>query len=349
MISHENGSFLPLAVALLIVGLGTKTAFFPLHTWLPSAHGEAPTPVSAILSGVMIKISFLAMWRILSFVGAVEFETFLLWGGVATALVGVVMAIIQIDIKRLLACHSVSQMGIIVAAFGAGHSLGRTSSLLHLMNHSLFKSLLFLSAGIIILRTGKRKIGSLSGVMRQMPVPSICLLVGACAIAGVPGFNGFVSKNWVSQSLKNHYVAYCAIFLTNALTATSMLKLASILWGRSGGNAPLKATNPFLVFPSVSLACFCLLLGVLPATTIGSIKNMLGFGGMRLFAGALYSYRNIISSAGTLGLGAIFYFCLLSTSGQHIAHRLESKRLGLNAKLLLAIASVIAFSIILGK
>ncbi len=227
---------LHLAAAALVVGVGLKAAFVPLHTWLPAAHAAAPHPVSALLSGVMIKISFLAVWRILAALGATGIQGLFLWLGPLTALLGVLLALAQTDGKRLLAYHSVSQMGLIAAAYGAAARLGPPAliaSLAHILSHSLFKSLLFLSVGAVIHLGGRRDLGDSS---RANPRPWLIsfFLVGALAIAGLPPLNGFVSKTLVGSLFKGAGALGIAIRLTAVGTAASMIKLSALFRGPGG-------------------------------------------------------------------------------------------------------------------
>jgi formate hydrogenlyase subunit 3/multisubunit Na+/H+ antiporter MnhD subunit len=222
---------LQLAVVCLAIGAGVKAGFVPFHTWLPDAHAAAPHPVSAVLSGVMIKISFLVVWRLLVLFAAGQLQQVLLWVGAVTAVFGVAAAIAQTDCKRLLAFSSVSQMGYIVAAFGAGSAAALGASLYHLVNHSLFKSLLFLSIGAVIHVTGERDIGRLrrlGGLAGRMPGVFALFLVGALSIAGLPPFNGYASKGLVAAGLHAWPVAYALILLAGAGTVASFLKLSGI-------------------------------------------------------------------------------------------------------------------------
>jgi len=203
---------------LLLVGFGVKAGMVPLHVWLPAAHPVAPAPASALLSGVMIKAGAYGLFRSLNMLLRPETgaET---WGdsvdmglvlavlGIVTLLVGVVMALLQNSIKRMLAWSSVSQMGFILTGLGAGAMLAADGAmataggLLHVVNHALFKSCLFLAAGAIALRCGTAEMDRLGGLWRQMPLTFACVLVAAAGIAGVPLFNGFVSKSMIHHGL----------------------------------------------------------------------------------------------------------------------------------------------------
>ncbi len=192
---------------LAIVGFGAKAGLVPFHIWLPEAHPAAPSPVSAVMSGVMIKTGIYGILRILTFLGPPH----LWWGwllvglGLVSGIYGVVMALAQHDLKRLLAFHSVENIGIIALGMGLGvlglawrmpllATLGFAGALLHVVNHALFKGLLFMGAGSVQHATGTREIDLLGGLMKRMPWTGATFLVGAIAICGIPPLNGFVSE-----------------------------------------------------------------------------------------------------------------------------------------------------------
>ena len=204
--------------ALLLVGFGVKAGMVPLHIWLPAAHPVAPAPASALLSGVMIKAGAYGLFRSLNMLlrpetGAETWSDSIDMGlvlavlGIVTLVVGVLMALLQNSIKRMLAWSSVSQMGFILTGLGAGAMLAADGAmataggLLHVVNHALFKSCLFLAAGAIALRCGTAEMDRLGGLWRQMPLTFACVLVAAAGIAGVPLFNGFVSKSMIHHGL----------------------------------------------------------------------------------------------------------------------------------------------------
>jgi hydrogenase-4 component B len=210
LVSLASGLSPGLATAIFLLalfGFGLKAGIMPLHIWLPSSHAIAPSHVSAIMSGVIIKMGIYGLIRITSLVPNPPIA----WGGVILALgvisgvLGVAFAIGQHDLKRLLAYHSIENIGIIVMGLGLallGRSLHRPEwtvlglggALLHVWNHALFKSLLFLSAGSVIHSTRTREIDHLGGLARRMPRTAGCFLVGAVAICGLPPLNGFVSE-----------------------------------------------------------------------------------------------------------------------------------------------------------
>jgi len=193
---------------LAVVGFGTKAGFMPFHVWLPEAHPAAPSHVSALMSGVMIKTGIYGLLRTLSFLSASPPSW---WGwviliiGAVSGICGVLFALAQHDFKRLLAYHSVENIGIIAMGLGLGllgisygnpviAFLGFAGGLIHVVNHAVFKSLLFLSAGSVLHATGTREIDHLGGLLKKMPYTGIAFLVGSVAICGLPPLNGFVSE-----------------------------------------------------------------------------------------------------------------------------------------------------------
>jgi hydrogenase-4 component B len=192
---------------LAVIGFGTKAGFIPMHVWLPEAHPAAPSHVSAVMSGVMIKTGIYGLLRTLTFLG----EPAEWWGwtflaiGVVSGVLGVLYAVSQHDLKRLLAYSSVENIGIMALGLGAGllgicwnnptmATLGFTGALLHVVNHAVFKSLLFLGAGSVLQATGTGRLDRLGGLLKRMPVTGATFLIGAAAISGLPPLNGFVGE-----------------------------------------------------------------------------------------------------------------------------------------------------------
>jgi len=184
-------------LALFIMGFALKSGLVPFHAWLPDAHPAAPAPMSAMLSGVVIKtMGIYALLRVLfNIIGiSVIASSILVWLGIISMSVGVLLAIGQWDFKRLLAYHSISQVGYVIFGIGLGTPLGIIGGLFHLFNHSLFKSLLFLNSGAVEFATGTRRLDQLKGVSSEMPVTSATSLVASLSIAGIPPLCGFWSK-----------------------------------------------------------------------------------------------------------------------------------------------------------
>jgi hydrogenase-4 component B len=208
-----NPTMLAWGLGLLVAGFGIKGGMAPLHLWLPHAHSAAPTPASALLSGLLIKVGAygllrvgqLAGWEGLNSGGWLSQGLILL--GIATMITGVMAALLQGDAKRLLAYHSVSQMGYIILGLGvamylgSGGSMGFIGAVYHLINHALFKAALFLGVGVIYVHTKETNLYRLGGLWRQFPVTAFLMLLAAFGIAGVPGLNGYASKTMLHHAL----------------------------------------------------------------------------------------------------------------------------------------------------
>lgn len=261
-----------LAAALLFIGFGAKAGIAPFHPWLPDAHAEAPTPVSVLLSGVMIKMALYALVRTVTlfYPDWPALAVFAVALGTFTMVVGVVLALGQDDLKRLFAYSSVSQIGYVLAGVGLGTYLGAFGGLYHLLNHAIFKALLFMTAGAIIYATGARRISELGGLARRMPVTSACFLVGALALAGLPPFNGFWSKLTVYLALADAGLWWAAIIavLTSALTLVALVRPAyRVLWAAPAAGAlqgDVREVPAALWLPMVALAILCVVLGLAP-------------------------------------------------------------------------------------
>jgi multicomponent Na+:H+ antiporter subunit D len=201
--STIGGNYQPIhlfAVALFIAGFGLKAALIPFHAWLPDAHPSAPAPISAMLSGVLIKtIGIYAMARIiLNVIGLTPLVSYiLLVMGTISMVIGVLLCMGQEDIKRFLAYSSISQVGYIVLGIGLGTRLGIAAALFHLINHAVFKSLLFLNSGAVEYATGTRDLNKMGALKDKMPVTSTTSLIGSMSIAGIPPFAGFWSKLFI--------------------------------------------------------------------------------------------------------------------------------------------------------
>jgi hydrogenase-4 component B len=278
---------------LALVGFGVKAGIMPLHVWLPSAHAITPSHVSAIMSGVIIKMGIYGLVRVTSLVPHPP----LLWGEIVLALgavsgvLGVAFAIGQHDLKRLLAYHSIENIGIIVMGVGLallGRSLhqpewivlGLSGGLLHVWNHALFKALLFLSAGSVIHAVHTREIDHLGGLAKRMPYTALGFLVGAVAICGLPPLNGFVSEFLIylglfdtlglrgGPSLAGAAFAVPALALVGALAAACFVKAFGAVFlgtGRSEHAAHAHESGPAMLGPMAVLAACCVFIGLAPA------------------------------------------------------------------------------------
>jgi multicomponent Na+:H+ antiporter subunit D len=186
--------------AMFLAGFGLKAAIMPFHAWLPDAHPSAPAPVSAILSGVVIKVAGVyALIRIFLYLypRTPQIQYVFIVLGVVSMAFGAIIAYFQDDIKRMLAYSSISQVGYIMIGLGIGHPLAIAGALFHILNHAQFKSLLFLNSGALQYRTGTRNMTEMGGLESRMPITSTTSIFGTLSIAGIPPFNGFFSKLFI--------------------------------------------------------------------------------------------------------------------------------------------------------
>lgn len=192
-----QSKIIPFVSALFLMGFGLKAALIPFHAWLPDAHSSAPTPISAMLSGLLIKVlGIYALSRIFFniFGMSQQVSLILITLAVISMIVASIMAFGQTDIKRLFAYSSISQIGYIVLGLGVGTPLAIMGALFHLLNHSIFKSLLFLNAGAVEICSGTRDLKTMPGVLAKSPVTAYTNLIGAMSICGIPPLGGFWSK-----------------------------------------------------------------------------------------------------------------------------------------------------------
>jgi formate hydrogenlyase subunit 3/multisubunit Na+/H+ antiporter MnhD subunit len=288
------------AFLLAFFGFGAKAGILPLHVWLPEAHPAAPSPVSALMSGVMLKTAIYGWLRIVFEILPVQHAW---WGvlalavGLVTALFGVVFAAIQTDMKRLLAYSSIENIGLLAVGIGlallfngyrmtALAALALTAVLYHALNHAFFKSLLFLGTGAVLHATGERNLGKLGGLLRFMPWVGWLALVGALAAAGLPPLNGFVSEWLLLQSFLftlglpgtfiNNLVPVVAagVALVAALGGYVMVKFFGVIFLGQPRESRLAASHDAARWERIGLVWLgagCVLLGLLPAQVIALI------------------------------------------------------------------------------
>lgn len=271
-----------------LVGFGTKAGFVPMHFWLPEAHPAAPSHVSALMSGVMIKTGIYGILRVMTFLQ----QPLAWWGwalvaiGAVSGIAGVLLALAQHDLKRLLAYHSVENIGIIAMGMGLGvvgitsgsplmAALGFCGGLFHVVNHGIFKSLLFLGAGSVLHATGTRDLDRMGGLMKRMPVSGATFLVGAAAICGLPPLNGFVSEFLIYASgftgVSSGASSWSGLAVIASLALIGGLALACftkafgvVFLGEPRTDAMQKAHEgpPSMQAPMVALAVLCAAVGL---------------------------------------------------------------------------------------
>ena len=231
---HSNSDVVRLAYIFMVGGISVKAALFPVFTWLPRAHGVAQSTISALLSGLIVKAALYIFIRVNNemFANAnYQMGEVFFWVGTVTAIIGVSFALAQKDLKQILAYHTISQVGIMMMGLASAAHLSQLGGLLHIFNHALFKSLLFLGAGFVIKAYHCKKVHEIRGVFKTMPWTAILLIVGMLSISGAPLFNGFVSKSLVKYDFKHDQLKMILFSIINLGTITSFIKFSQILFG----------------------------------------------------------------------------------------------------------------------
>ncbi|MDP8220597.1 MAG: proton-conducting transporter membrane subunit [Candidatus Stygibacter frigidus] len=288
-----SANFIKFVSLLFLVGFGLKAAIFPFHSWLPDAHSSAPSPISAMLSGVLIKaIGLYVIFRLFfnMFALNADIAMTILVLGTLSMIIGGLMAIGQWDMKRLLAYSSISQMGYVVMAVGIGMTImvkdgSKTiaafaflGALLHLLNHSVFKSLLFLNAGAVEYSTGIRDMRKLGGLAEKMPITSKTSLIASLSISGIPPFNGFFSKLIIIlAAVRAHYywLAFLAVAVS-VVTISYFMKFQKYIFYNKPGeyDNQIKEVPAPMSIAMVILALLCLMLSLM---VIPSIRDQFIF------------------------------------------------------------------------
>lgn len=260
-----------LAAALLTIGFGIKCAMMPLHTWLPDAHSIAPSPVSALLSGIVIKIGVYAFFRAVQLFRRCplsdQLSTLLLYVGAMTAIGGALMAFVQRDLKRLLAYSSINQIGYILIGIGVGTTGGLNGALCHTVNHALAKSCLFLCAGLIIQHTGTRNMTELGAVAHEMPGVTTIFSLASLSLIGIPPAGGFFSKLMIglSSAQSGHPGVAVIIFCTSLITGAYFLKcIGTFFQGKAEPGISPKPCSTRAYLPLILLVSGVFLAAIFP-------------------------------------------------------------------------------------
>jgi formate hydrogenlyase subunit 3/multisubunit Na+/H+ antiporter MnhD subunit len=327
----------PFLTALFFIGLigfGTKAGFFPMHIWLPAAHPVAPTPVSALLSGVVAKMGIYGLLRLLTWLPPlpVVCGACLLAVAIVSGVMGVLYALAQHDLKRLLAYHTIENIGIIGIGIAVGMlgraanepavaALGFAGALLHVTNHALFKGLLFLSAGNVLHGTGTLAIERLGGLAKKTPANALFFLVGAIAICGLPPLNGFVSE-WViyaglftgvhqdiGASGGVPALGVFSLALMGGLALACFAKVFGVVFLGHPRDAHIEphATPPAMKLSMSGLAIACVFIGLAPGywvpLTYGATGTLVGLEADQVGA----SFRNVLNTGSSLSaMAAVF-------------------------------------------
>jgi len=304
------------------LGFGIKAGIIPFHKWLPYAHPASPSNISALMSGVMIKVAIYGLVRFLLLLPLQPWWGILILAmGTVSAVLGVIYALKEHDIKRLLAYHSIENIGIIligvglyviftVEGFPSIGMLALLGGLFHTLNHAIFKSLLFMTSGSIVNATGTRNIEEMGGLIKRMPKTAMLFLIGAISISALPPFNGFVSELMIFQTffqssvLSNPFLelllllALAVFALTSALAAACFVKAFGVTFlalPRSHEAKEAKESPKLMIIGSAILAALCVILGIFSSQIFGllgfsvEVPNMLFIGAILLgFYGLIF-------------------------------------------------------------
>jgi len=322
---------------LALVGFGSKAGIFPLHMWLPHAHPAAPSNISAVMSGVMIKMGIYGIFRLYATLDVTEliFGQAVLTLGIISGVLGVVYALGKHDLKKLLAYHSVENIGIILIGAGIGMigiasenmvmaSFGFAGSLLHVLNHSIFKSLLFLGAGAVLQKTGVRHIDQLGGLMKRMPTTGKTFLIGSVSISGLPPFNGFVSEFLIYYGAFHGLIlngssfiftmfAILSLAIIGGLAAACFSKVVGVVF--LGEPRTQKAADAFeagftMTLPMILLATACVVIGIFPEPFVMAV-----FQGLKsIKALHLVGIDELTIVTGNLAFAARLFLCVFILS-----------------------------------
>jgi formate hydrogenlyase subunit 3/multisubunit Na+/H+ antiporter MnhD subunit len=313
---------------LFFAGFGIKAGFIPLHTWLPHAHPAAPSHVSGVMSGVMIKMGIYGILRVLTYMHTdlLYIGIFILGISVISGVLGVTLAIVQHDIKKLLAYHSIENIGIIGIGIGLGvigvaenipviAVLGFAGGILHVLNHSLFKSLLFYSAGSVYQQTHTRNIDQLGGLIKKMPKTAVLFLLGSLAICGLPPFNGFVSefliysgmfKGLLPGDLPTDIIilfGFIGLVIIGGLAIFCFTKVFGIVFlgtPRSSKTDNATEAGNLMIFPQVLASVFIVVIGLFPGLIIHPLNRVVSIftGNTPVLTDALPVMNNLSLSSG---------------------------------------------------
>ncbi len=324
------GAMKYLISALMIIGFGVKAGMVPLHIWLPKAHPAAPTPASAVLSGILVKTGIFGIIITSVFLmdGDIYISYALIFSGLLNMSIGGYLALFQINIKKTLAYSSMSQLGYIIlgvglmGAMGEHNTLAVFGTLFHIFNHAIFKVMLFMGVGIIYMITHKLNINEIYGFGSFKPMLKLTFFIGFCAIIGLPGFNGFTSKTIIHHALAealqhtNPVLAYGGEFifyLSSAFTTAYLLKLYIALFVENNSRyyaSYSRYINKRAMFPMVISAALIIIIGIKPGiffTYFGDIYKVFGIHMEEMEHFHYFTFGNILSSIITIGLGILIY------------------------------------------
>lgn len=327
---HSLGNIKYVISSLLIIGFGVKAGMVPLHIWLPKAHPAAPTPASAVLSGILVKTGIFGIILTVVFMMEQDFylSVFLICIGLANMFTGGFLAIFQNNIKKTLAYSSMSQLGYLMLGIGCigllkdHQGIAVYGTLFHVFNHAIFKVMLFMGIGIIYMVTHKLDINDLRGFGTFKPVLKLTFFIGFCAIIGLPGFNGFISKTMIHHSLTDaghitgnslFIIGDILFYISSAFTTAYLLKLYIALFVENNSRyyaSYRKLINLRALFPMVISAFLILLFGIKPnifSNQFVNLNEVFHLHESEIFKMNYYNLKDILSSLINIGIGVLIY------------------------------------------
>ena len=295
-----------LAYALLLIGIGVNAAFLPLHTWMPDAYPRATITGSVFLCVFTTKTAIYLLARTFPGVEAVAYM-----GGVMS-IFGVIFALLQNDVRRLLTYHIISQLGYMIAGIGIGTALAVNGGIAHTFTNILFKTLLFMCMGAVIYRTGKNNLTELGGLAKKMPITAITCIIASLSISGAPGFNGFVSKGMVISSAAEAHKPLLELMLTLAGvgTALSFLKICYFTFFAKNEHIEAKEAPAMMQVAMCVTAFLCILTGVYPE----ALFAMLPYHPIHYHA---YSASHVVGVAQLLIFTSLVFMLAISIVSPH--------------------------------
>ena len=323
LISSASSGYIIFILILFFIAFGIKNAVWPFHTWLPPAHSEAPSPFSAVLSGILVRMGMYGFLLIIFTVvglkifvglGNNNFHYILAWIGAINIVIPTFIAMLQNDSKRLLAWHGVGQGGYMVLGIAMGSSLGVAGGIFHIVNHTSYIALLFLVVGAVEYRTGGvRDLNSLGGLIKKMPVTFIGALIGACGLIGLPLTNGFVSKWMIYNTLilnKHPFLAFAALVGTWGTILSLYKFLHNVFLGQLPQRYQQVKEVPFsMKFPLIILSLIIIIFGILPGIPLRVINAIVISFGLKSLNLTIWG---ITSETGTLNTLNIFAALFIS-------------------------------------
>jgi len=337
---------------LFLAAIGIKSALIPFHTWLVDAHSTAPAPISALLSGIIVKAGVYIFIRISAFDFSLpQLTEIIIVLGALTAVFGSIRAVMEWDIKRITAFSTISQMGFIIVGIGSLTSIGLAGGIYHLVNHAIFKALLFLCAGTLVYMTGTKDIRK-QHIGLNMPVTLCTYLIGILAVSGITPFNGSISKTLIETAVNSYSVIVIMLIIASIGTVASFVKILyySFLKNHKQKEYTIKEAPIFMLLPLIILASLCLMFGlfpqyvldqfILPASTLIIPNNPITL--------SFFEPILLLKEYGIVAGGIFFFFIIDRFSTITDSIREKTTKIPMNQSIIFMILTLIIVSLFLG-